>query len=97
MLYFLSSLFHWNKLGSTLERPIQKLMDSPSTCRTVNEFSQYFLNELKGRPRTVIGMGVVFRFAGILRIELNYCFPMTYQSGDQVKPGFAFGFGMYYM
>ncbi|CAH8641876.1 unnamed protein product [Schistosoma haematobium] len=83
--------------GSTLERPIQKLMDSPSTCRTVNEFSQYFLNELKGRPRTVFGMGVVFRFAGILRIELNYCFPMTYQSGDQVKPGFAFGFGMYYM
>ncbi|VDP17749.1 unnamed protein product [Schistosoma margrebowiei] len=83
--------------GSTLEKPIQKLMDSPSTCRTINEFSQYFLNELKGRPRTVIGMGVVFRFAGILRIELNYCFPMTYQSGDQVKPGFAFGFGMYYM
>ncbi|XP_018653660.1 putative sorting and assembly machinery (sam50) protein [Schistosoma mansoni] len=83
--------------GSTLERPIQKLIDSPSTCRTVNEFSQYFLNELKGRPRTVIGMGIVFRFAGILRVELNYCFPMTYQPGDQVKPGFAFGFGMYYM
>ncbi|CAH8556191.1 unnamed protein product [Schistosoma turkestanicum] len=83
--------------GSTLEKPFQKLIDTPSNCTTLNEFRQYVLTELKGRPRTVVGMGVVFRFAGILRIELNYCFPLTCQPGDQIKPGFAFGFGMYYM
>ncbi|KAH8856657.1 Sorting and assembly machinery component 50 like [Schistosoma japonicum] len=83
--------------GSTIERPIQKLIDSHSTYTTANELRRYLLSEFKGKPRTVLGMGIVFRFAGILRMELNYCLPLTCQPGDQVKPGFAFGFGMYYM
>nr|CAH8867691.1 unnamed protein product [Trichobilharzia regenti] len=89
-------------IGSTLERPIQKLVDSYSSNATTtttmsNEFRQCLYTELKGKPRSVVGVGVVFRFAGILRMELNYCLPLKSQPGDQMKPGFAFGFGMYYM
>ncbi|CAH8632379.1 unnamed protein product [Heterobilharzia americana] len=83
--------------GSTLERPIQNLLDSHSSSSSASEFRHCLLNELRGKPRSVVGVGLVFRFAGILRMELNYCIPLKSQPGDQMKPGFAFGFGMYYM
>ncbi|CAH8602113.1 unnamed protein product [Heterobilharzia americana] len=61
--------------GSTLERPIQNLLDSHSSSSSASEFRHCLLNELRGKPRSVVGVGLVFRFAGILRMELNYCIP----------------------
>ncbi|VDP44188.1 unnamed protein product [Echinostoma caproni] len=75
--------------GSTLNAPLTRL----SNCiyHSANP-----LNELVGKPRAVFGTGLVIRFAGILRIELNYCVPIHSQPEDALKSGFSLGLGLNY-
>ncbi|KAI5734277.1 hypothetical protein M8J77_004638 [Diaphorina citri] len=44
--------------------------------------------------RISYGIGLAIRFAGLARVEINYCFPYSYQRDDSVVPGMQFGFGI---
>ncbi|THD23326.1 putative sorting and assembly machinery (Sam50) protein [Fasciola hepatica] len=80
--------------GSTLDAPITRVYNCFQQSNTGPP--RCLVDELLGKPRAVIGTGVVVRFAGILRIELNYCVPVHSQPGDTLKSGFSFGFGLTY-
>ncbi|KAF7262643.1 hypothetical protein EG68_00066 [Paragonimus skrjabini miyazakii] len=82
--------------ASTLESPLQRLSNCILPSTSLSSLCTQLSTELGGRPRVVIGAGLVVRFAGVLRIEVNYCIPVKSQSGDLLKSGFTFGFGMYY-
>lgn len=82
-------------LGSTLDSPVTRMYNCFQQQSGTGQ-NQRIVDELIGKPRAVIGTGVVVRFAGILRIELNYCVPLHSQPGDPLKPGFSFGFGLTY-
>ncbi|KAJ3192258.1 hypothetical protein HK101_006817 [Irineochytrium annulatum] len=43
-----------------------------------------------------VGMGIAVRFS-ILRLEINYCLPLTVTTTDAVKPGFNFAVGMAFL
>ncbi|TPX70621.1 hypothetical protein SpCBS45565_g01551 [Spizellomyces sp. 'palustris'] len=47
-------------------------------------------------PSVSAGLGLAVRFS-ILRLELNYCLPLTATTTDVAKPGFQFGIGITYM
>lgn len=38
-------------------------------------------------------MGLAFRIGGRARIEFNYCYPLTKQKTDKIRPAFQFGIG----
>lgn len=82
--------------GTTLDAPIQRLSNCFSSASGQSVVHR-LRSELWCSPRTVLGAGLVFRLAGILRIEVNYCLPIQSQSGDSLNPGFSFGFGLYYL
>uniref|UniRef100_A0A8D9F6C9 Sorting and assembly machinery component 50 homolog n=1 Tax=Cacopsylla melanoneura TaxID=428564 RepID=A0A8D9F6C9_9HEMI len=44
--------------------------------------------------RISYGIGLAIRFAGLARVEINYCIPYSYQRDDSVVPGMQFGFGI---
>ncbi|KAJ3079407.1 sorting and assembly machinery component 50 [Quaeritorhiza haematococci] len=48
-------------------------------------------------PSVSVGAGLAVRFANILRLELNYCIPVSVVNTDRVKPGFQFGVGLTFM
>lgn len=43
--------------------------------------------------RTSAGLGIAYRLGDRARIELNYCWPIHFQSTDHLKRGFQFGLG----
>ncbi|KAI8825718.1 surface antigen-domain-containing protein [Fimicolochytrium jonesii] len=47
-------------------------------------------------PSVSAGLGLAVRFS-ILRLELNYCLPVTATRSDVLKPGFQFGIGVAYL
>lgn len=55
------------------------------------------LSELREGVRVSYGLGVAVRVGHMARIELNYCFPLAYQRGDQLNPGVQFGIGMHFL
>ncbi|CAL8068259.1 unnamed protein product [Calicophoron daubneyi] len=86
--------------GSTLDSPVQKINNcfySPGASPGLSAVGKRLAAELVGQPRTVVGIGLVIRFAGLVRMEINYCIPVLSQPGDSLKTGFSFGFGFYYM
>ncbi|KAA3681310.1 outer membrane protein insertion porin family [Paragonimus westermani] len=82
--------------ASTLDSPFQRLSNCIPASASMSSLCTQLSTELGGKPRMVIGAGLVVRFAGVLRIEVNYCIPVKSQSGDLLTSGFTFGFGMYY-
>ncbi|KAJ3030481.1 UNVERIFIED_CONTAM: hypothetical protein HDU68_008897 [Siphonaria sp. JEL0065] len=44
---------------------------------------------------TSVGLGLAVRFS-ILRLEINYCLPISVTSTDSVKPGLQFGVGLHF-
>lgn len=44
--------------------------------------------------RVSYGIGLAIRFAGMARVEINYCIPHSYQREDSVIQGMQFGFGI---
>ncbi|KAI9092890.1 surface antigen-domain-containing protein [Phlyctochytrium arcticum] len=51
---------------------------------------------LVATPSISTGVGLAVRFS-ILRLELNYCLPLTATTSDSFKRGFQFGIGVTYM
>ncbi|CAH8659280.1 unnamed protein product [Dicrocoelium dendriticum] len=84
------------QIGGTLDAPIQRLSNCFSSA-SGQSVTHRLRSELWSKPRTVLGAGLVFRLAGLLRIEVNYCIPIQSQPGDSTSPGFSFGLGMYYL
>ncbi|KER28355.1 hypothetical protein T265_04812 [Opisthorchis viverrini] len=83
--------------GSTLDSPVQRVLDSiAASTSDQTSLARRLLTELSSQPRAVVGGGLVIRFAGLLRIEINYCVPFKSQPGDLLKSGFNFGFGIAY-
>ncbi|KAJ3253929.1 hypothetical protein HDU77_004319 [Chytriomyces hyalinus] len=44
---------------------------------------------------TAVGLGLAVRFS-ILRLEINYCLPVSVTRTDSVKPGLQFGVGLHF-
>lgn len=44
--------------------------------------------------RISYGIGLAIRFAGMARVEINYCVPYSFQREDSVVQGMQFGFGI---
>ncbi|KAI9339317.1 surface antigen-domain-containing protein [Obelidium mucronatum] len=51
--------------------------------------------KLFGAFSTAVGLGLAVRFS-ILRLEINYCLPISVTSTDSVKPGLQFGVGLHF-
>lgn len=53
--------------------------------------------KLGEQVRISYGLGLVIRFVGQARVEINYCFPYAFQKDDSVVPGMQFGFGLHFI
>lgn len=51
------------------------------------------INVFLDNVRIACGLGLAFRIGGRARIEFNYCYPLTKQKLDKVRPAFQFGIG----
>lgn len=58
-----------------------------------NSVSSASHSGLFGGFSSSVGLGLAVRFS-MLRLELNYCLPVTVCATDRVKPGFQFGVGL---
>ncbi|KAI9343068.1 surface antigen-domain-containing protein [Zopfochytrium polystomum] len=50
---------------------------------------------LFGTVSSSVGLGLAVRFS-MLRLEVNYCLPVTVTATDAVKPGLQFGIGLHF-
>lgn len=59
----------------------------------------YFLDagKLLENIRVSFGLGIAMKLGRMARLELNYCFPFSYQEGDGVNPGVQFGIGVQFV
>ena len=55
---------------------------------------QNFLETLAANVRISYGLGIALRLGNMARVEVNYCFPHTFERGDQTHPGIQFGIGV---
>ncbi|XP_026065790.1 sorting and assembly machinery component 50 homolog B [Carassius auratus] len=55
------------------------------------------LQKLAECIRWSYGAGIILRLGSIARLELNYCFPMSVQSGDRICDGVQFGAGIRFL
>ncbi|XP_051976763.1 sorting and assembly machinery component 50 homolog B [Xyrauchen texanus] len=55
------------------------------------------LQKLAECIRWSYGAGIILRLGNIARLELNYCFPMSVQSGDRICDGVQFGAGIRFL
>ncbi|KAJ3343662.1 hypothetical protein HDU83_005573 [Entophlyctis luteolus] len=59
--------------------------------RNLKSSTQRLLSHLS----TSVGLGIAVRFS-VLRLEINYCFPLRVSSTDNIKPGLQFGVGLHF-
>ncbi|KAJ8972153.1 hypothetical protein NQ314_000379 [Rhamnusium bicolor] len=55
------------------------------------------LETLKANMRLSYGLGVALRLGNMARLEVNYCFPHSFDKGDQTHPGIQFGIGVQFL
>uniref|UniRef100_A0A158R3X1 Bac_surface_Ag domain-containing protein n=1 Tax=Syphacia muris TaxID=451379 RepID=A0A158R3X1_9BILA len=60
-----------------------------------NSYSK--LRDLINERRVSAGVGITFVFQDLVRLELNYNFPLRYHSFDSYNPGFQFGAGINFL
>lgn len=97
---------YWST-GLSLYAPLPKLIDKPiKTHFFINSGSGILLKQneslldnttrLFKTPSISTGFGLAVRF-NILRLELNYCLPISITKTDDVKKGLQFGVGLSFM
>ncbi|KAJ3652126.1 hypothetical protein Zmor_018119 [Zophobas morio] len=67
------------------------------TAGNIGDFKisdQNFLETLAANVRISYGLGIALRLGNMARVEVNYCFPHTFERGDQTHPGIQFGIGV---
>ncbi|KAF7285528.1 hypothetical protein GWI33_010527 [Rhynchophorus ferrugineus] len=55
------------------------------------------LEAFRTNVRISYGLGVALRLGNMARLEVNYCFPIRYDKGDQTHPGVQFGIGIQFL
>lgn len=58
---------------------------------------QDLINVFRDQVRLSAGVGAVFAFGNIARLELNYCWPLLTQLSDRREGGLRFGVGINYL
>jgi len=93
--------------GLSLYAPLPKLADKPiKTHMFINAGSSILLNQKESLSQNVnrliqtpsisTGFGLAVKF-NILRVELNYCLPISVTKSDDLKKGLQFGVGLNFM
>ena len=90
--------FHWSNFGNG------SWLDNFRIHGFVNAGNVFDMNITKGvsrnfnaiyeKARLSYGVGVVYRFVNMARIELNFCVPHKAQHTDYACPGLQFGIGV---
>ncbi|KAJ8916606.1 hypothetical protein NQ315_000251 [Exocentrus adspersus] len=55
------------------------------------------IETLKANMRLSYGLGVALRLGNMARLEVNYCFPYSFDKGDQTHAGVQFGIGVQFL
>lgn len=61
------------------------------------EGDEPFIEKVKTNIRVAYGIGVAMRLGQMARIEINYCFPYSFQETDLSQPGVQFGIGVHFL
>ncbi|KYB27071.1 sorting and assembly machinery component 50 homolog [Tribolium castaneum] len=70
------------------------------TAGNVGDFSlsdKNLIDSLTASVRISYGVGIALRLGNMARVEVNYCFPHTFEKGDQIHPGIQFGIGVQFV
>ncbi|KAB0791180.1 hypothetical protein PPYR_02980 [Photinus pyralis] len=61
------------------------------------EGEEAFVEKVKTNIRVAYGIGLAMRLGQMARIEINYCFPHSFQETDLSQPGVQFGIGVQFL
>ncbi|CAH0549617.1 unnamed protein product [Brassicogethes aeneus] len=55
------------------------------------------LSTIQKNMRVSYGLGLALRLGNMARLEVNYCFPLTFDKGDHTQSGVQFGIGVKFL